>query len=163
MVWITPKTDWVSSDKINTYDFNRIVNNLLYLQSEIENIQSNSELPGEKAITDYPFASMLNDIENELERINRVTYNFNIGTKKTYTANGHPFDYNELNRIEGATLKIHNVYLSQLANGKHLSFTLGGTNIFDCPRGISIGSNEVMGNRLVFRLGEEKGGYLEDE
>lgn len=158
MSWITPKTNWVASDFVNTSDFSRITGNLEHLKTLIKNVST--VLPSEQTINDYPFARKLNAIEQALEQINLNSYAFDIGDTKTYVANGHPFDYQELNRIESATAKIYYVYLNQLELSRHLSFRLGNTRMFDCPRQTTQSANaDVMGNRLAFELGEERGEY----
>lgn len=127
MAWITPKTDWVASDKILYTDINRIIGNLAYLKTlseQLYNCQIGS-LPVSQTRADKPFASKLNAIETVLEQINLNTYAFNIGTTKTYVANGHPFDYNELNRIESATLKLYETIQAEIKALPKLAFALG--------------------------------------
>lgn len=137
MAWITPKTDWVSSDKILYTDFNRITGNLAYIQELSDKLYSYtiSSLPDAQTRADKPYASKLNAIETVLEQINLNTYAFNIGETQTYVANGHPFDYNELNRIESWTLRIYETLIAQQNAKRHLAFRLGSERTFDVPRG----------------------------
>ena len=127
MAWNTPKTDWVASDKILFTDFNRITGNLAYLKTLSEQVYSYqiSSLPDAQTREDKPYASKLNAIETVLEQINLNTYDFNIGNTKTYVANGHPFDYNELNRIESATLKLYETLSAEIGAMPRLAFVLG--------------------------------------
>ena len=127
MAWITPKTNWVADDKIWVADFNRITGNLAYLKNLSEKLYSYNidTLPDTQARTDFPYASKLNAIEKVLEQINLNTYAFDIGTTKTYVANGHPFDYNELNRIESATLKLYKTVQSEIRALPRLAMVLG--------------------------------------
>lgn len=157
MAWQTPKTNWQATDYINYEDYNRIQGNLKHIADEFNLlIQSYTQQDED----DFPYADKWNIAENNLEQINQLTYEFEIGSKKQFMANDKYIDYIELNRLESATAKIHYVYLNQLENGKHLAFRLGGTKIFDCPRGTTLSANaDVMGNRLAFELGEERGEY----
>lgn len=127
MSWQAPKTDWVASDRIWVADFNRITGNLAYLKTLSEQLYEYeiSSLPGTQARTDKPYASKLNAIETVLEQINLNTYAFDIGETQTYVANGHPFDYNELNRIESATLKLHNTVQAEIRALPRLAMVLG--------------------------------------
>ena len=127
MAWITPKTDWGASDKILYTDFNRITGNLAYLKTLSEQLYEYEigTLPESQTRADKPYASKLNAIETVLEQINLNTYAFNIGDTQTYIANGHPFDYNELNRIESATLKLYETIQAEIRGLPRLALVLG--------------------------------------
>lgn len=127
MAWITPKTNWVSTDKIFVADFNRITGNLAYLKTLSEQIYAYTidTLPDTQTRSDFPYASELNAIETVLDQINTNTYSFNIGETQTYVANGHPFDYNELNRIESATLKLYETMQAEIRGLPRLALVLG--------------------------------------
>lgn len=157
MAWITPKTNWLPTDYINTEDYSRILGNLKHLANlfniAVQEYQTQN-------IDDLPYPNKWNIAEDNLEKINQLTYDFEIGAKKQFMVNQSYIDYIELNRLESATAKIYYVYYNQLENGRHLAFRLGGTKIFDCPRGATNSANaDVMGNRLAFELGEERGEY----
>ena len=157
MAWITPKTTWLPTDYINTEDYNRIQGNLKHIADEFSLVIQDYE---SQNISDLPYAEKWNIAEDNLEQINQLTYDFEVGAKKHFMANQSYIDYVELNRLEKAIAKIHYVYLNQLENGKHLAFKLGGTKIFDCPRGTTVSADaDVMGNRLAFEIGEERGEY----
>lgn len=154
-MWIEPKTNWVASDTISSSDFNRITGNLAHLKRLsliVYKNTNNNTLPDNQNKSDYPFASKLNAIEQMLEKININTYDFSIGDTKTYVANGHPFDYNELNRIESATLKLYLTLKSEDELKRHLWFILGNTRMFDVPRSTRRPFNKHLG----FRLGQDK-------
>ena len=128
MAWITPKTDWVATDPITYVDYNRIINNLKYIQDLCKSMYNqlvNTNLGADQIESDVPYADMLNNIENCLDNINRVSYNFNIGRKKSYSANRPYIDYNELNRVESVTLTLYEWLDAQKVNIPTLSFTLG--------------------------------------
>ena len=158
-MWITPKINWVATDHINSHDYNRIQGNLKHIADEFSLLIAEYE---NQDYTQLPHPEKWNIAEDNLELINQLTYDFEIGAKKEFRINTPYIDYQELNRIESATLKIQNVYLNILTTSRHLAFRLNGTKIFDCPRNISGANADVMGNRLQFRLGEERGEYDDD-
>lgn len=138
MAWTTPKTDWAATDKVNAADYNRWKNNLAYIRDfayELFGDFSTVTLYDDKTRTFVPLASELNALETILDQINVATYNLAIGTKQTYYVNHHPLDYNEMNRIEGMTLKIHLTLLAHKNAKRHLAFRLGSDRTFDVPRG----------------------------
>lgn len=160
MAWITPKTTWQPTDHINTEDYNRIQGNLAHL-ANIFNIVVQSYQS--QSYTDLPYADKWNIAEDNLDEINRLTYEFDIGAKKHFLDNHNYIDYEELNRLEQAIDKIYNVYVVNMSLARHLAFRLGNTRMFDCPRGHSVNANaDVMGNRFDFELGEERGEYSDD-
>lgn len=110
--WTTPKTNWTSSDNFSYVDYNRIKNNLTYINDKL-----NEDYPEKAVIIDlgedytynknyYP--SKFNAFEETLESFTRIGVDINIGEKKTFTGNGVFIDYNELNRIEKCCLKWYN-------------------------------------------------------
>ena len=127
MAWITPKTDWVATDPITYVDYNRIVNNLKYIQELCTKLYklSITNLGSDQTENDIPYADMLNNIEICLTNINQASYNFNIGREKTFSANSPYIDYNELNRVEYATLQLCEWLETQKRSLPTLSFTLG--------------------------------------
>ena len=127
MAWITPKTDWVATDPITYVDYNRIVNNLKYIQELCTKLYklSITNLGSDQTENDIPYADMLNNIEICLTNINQASYNFNIGREKTFSANSPYIDYNELNRVESVTLTLYEWLDAQKVNIPTLSFTLG--------------------------------------
>jgi hypothetical protein len=125
--WVTPKTNWVSTDYFNISDYKRIVGNIEYLK-DLVNKLFNSEtklnsIPAEKQYTSMIYADEINTIEANLEKIN--VYAFNIGSKKTYHENDYTPDFNEFNRIESAILKLYKTANSQSQLRRHLAFRLG--------------------------------------
>lgn len=102
--WITPKTDWVKTDSFTYTDYNRIKNNLTYL-----NDLFNSLAP-EKAVEfdfgeDYTYANnydvdIFNMFEECLQSFTRIGSDVNIGEFKVHRGNSQFLDYDDLNRIE---------------------------------------------------------------
>lgn len=130
MAWIEPKIDWKSSDYFNAVDYNRIINNLKHLRDDAEVLFKSLELSSsgnEKGYNSDIYASEINEIENDLETINLNTYNFAIGEKTLYKANGKTILYSEFNRIENAMLKLHAMMQIHKESLPRLAFSLRGS------------------------------------
>lgn len=156
MAWNKPKTNWVATDKIDSHDYNRIAGNLEYMAEKLNIIVEQSQLQGYDSL---PYFDKWNLAENNLEIINKLSYDFSIGSKKQFKTGDNYIDYKELNRLESAILRIHNVYMNQQELARHFAFTLGGTRMFDVPRRNQSADANVMGYRMSFRLGTKKGVY----
>lgn len=131
--WIDPKTDWTEDDFFNIEDYNRIRNNLLYLNDKCNEHfppEFTIDLGEEKTITDYYYASEFNAFEDCLESINNRSYKYDIGLKRLYTPLGLFIDYTELNRIERACLRLFNMF-EQIENGRRTAFRANGTDFVD--------------------------------
>ena len=63
--------------------------------------------------------------ESNLEEIARNSYGKDYGEKQTFYPNGMFIKYDELNRIESATLDIYNMLMAQEAGLRKIPFTLG--------------------------------------
>lgn len=144
--WITPKTDWSASysetglfigDFFNVTDYNRIKNNLLYLRDLANQLIYNmpeitvgpdKHLPNNSNPdfdNDNYFADEFNIIEDALKTIDDAIGWIDFGEKQTFYDNGRFIDADELNRIEGASLRLYELLINSI-NGKHrLSFRLG--------------------------------------
>lgn len=126
--WQTPKTDWTAETFINISDLQRIVGNIEYIKEMSEmifNAYDIEEMNKDKSYNSQWYASDVNKIENNLEKINRMTYNLDIGDKMQFADNGRYIDYNELNRIENASLKLYETMKTQIEILSRLSFRLG--------------------------------------
>ena len=133
MEWIEPKTDWTSESYFNAYDYNRITSNITYLYGLLSTLflgVDSSVIGEEKNVYSLIYAREINEIEEKLSELNNLTYNLNIGQKMEYMDNGRTMDYNELNRIEKACLKIYKTMVSHKDSLKRLSFVLGGQKGF---------------------------------
>lgn len=141
MAWATPKTDWKSTYSGTTYtgdyfsyvDMNRIRDNLAYLTSIAEQLYTTKwsiGLPETKVVNNKPYAYQINALEARLHEMNSQTVKASIGKQKTYFDNGRFLDATELNRIESATLTLHDLLLEQAAGRTVLGFTLGLTGPF---------------------------------
>ena len=133
MEWIEPKTDWTSESYFNADDYNRITSNITYLYDLLSTLflgVDSSIIGEEKNAYSLIYAREINEIEEKLSELNSLTYNLNIGQQMEYMDNGRTMDYNELNRIEEACLKIYKTMVSHKDSLKRLSFVLGGQKGF---------------------------------
>ena len=108
--WITPKTDWTNTTKFVYTDYNRIRNNLLYINDKI-----NTDYPSKaqdldlgNAKTGYTneyYPSEFTAFEDALESFTRIGQDVNIGTRSYYKGNGEFISFDALNRLESCCLK----------------------------------------------------------
>ncbi len=109
-VWITPKTDWAKTDQFTYQDYNRIRNNLLYINDKL-----NTNYPSKKIILDLGddktgynndyYASEFVAFEKALDSFTRIGRNVNIGAKSNFKGNESFADADALNRIEKSCLR----------------------------------------------------------
>lgn len=129
MIWIKPKTDWVSTDRFNIEDYNRIKGNLEYLHrkaTEITKLFDILDMGSDKDnYADYFYASEFNLFEQNLEIINQNILSQDYGTAQVFFDNGPFIQWEELNRIESATLSMKDILDLQAAGLRRLSFRLG--------------------------------------
>lgn len=128
MAWINPKTNWTSASFVNASDYNRIINNIAYIKAYADDLFANLSdvLLGEnKTYLSLIYANEINAIETAISTLNLETYNIDIGDTRLYMPNEHTPDYNELNRIENATLRLYETMVLHKANLIKLDFKLG--------------------------------------
>lgn len=157
--WTTPKTDWVATDYFKAEDYNRIMNNILFLKDLATNLFGQFDIDpmdGNKTYTDIPYARNINDIENNLDAINQHTYNLPIGTKMNYVSNGNVPLFTEYNRIESSMLLLYTWFMTNGAITPHIAFTLGNAKIKGIKR-TKYDKNEVIAYRFGIDLGLERG------
>ena len=129
MAWITPKTNWASSDYFNIEDYNRIKNNLEWLQEMINQTYpsiSISAMGADKTYSDYIYADEFNLFETNLDSMKSWIVPLGIESGILYSENAPTPNYTELNRIESATLKMYENLSGQIVGRPMLSFTLNG-------------------------------------
>lgn len=129
MAWITPKTNWVSTDYFNVVDYNRIIGNINYLKTFAEELfKALDTLPmgDEKTYVSMIYAREMNVIESNLDTINTNTYDFDIGETQTFQANKSTPLWSEFNRIESACLLLYNTMTAHKNALPRLALTLGG-------------------------------------
>lgn len=111
MAFITPKTDWEATDPLTYVDFNRIKNNLEYL-NEIYNelfepyvIDFGADMTSTQLFNN---ADVWNKFEDCIEHFQRSGIVHEIGERSYYKSNGRLPNYTQLNRIEQLTLEYSN-------------------------------------------------------
>lgn len=106
MPWVTPKTDWQSTDYINFGDFNRIEGNILevatYLASLGYNVGSITSVTN-RTNASFDYISSINRIETNLNSLVQAYY-IPPGwqTRKTWFVT-MGFSNNDANRLENNT------------------------------------------------------------
>lgn len=129
MAWQTPKTNWISSDRFNISDYNRIKNNIKFLEElgrEVYQFFSLSDMGDDKtSYAGYWTPAEFNLFESNLEVIKQNFPDSNIGTRKTFFENGPFIDREELNRIESALLAYYNMASLQRGTIPRLAVRLG--------------------------------------
>lgn len=128
-IWKQPKTDWKSMDKFNWRDYNRIKNNLTWLHEKACELYKHFPIDdmGED-IRDYRTyweVRFFNAWENNLETINQNMFYQNYGQKQRFFENGVFIKWNELNRIESAILRMHDILESQENGIRKIPFRFG--------------------------------------
>lgn len=128
-LWHTPKTNWVSTDRFNFVDYNRIKNNLVYLHQFAVSLWSEFYISdmGED-ITEYTAfwdVDIFNLFESNLELINQNIFTQDFGVSQRFFENGVFIKWDELNRIEGAILSMNDLLERQKAGLRKLSIRLG--------------------------------------
>lgn len=139
--WITPKTDWngyvdsngdYQGDRFNSTDYNRIKNNIQYLRDMAVEMYAEFSISAltDKGTADYPYADEINTIETNLETVAENTFHKDYGRKMIFSDNAAFIDFNELNRIESATLDLYNQLSNQHNGRRMLKFMLGPREVF---------------------------------
>ena len=127
-MWIQPKTNWTKDDYFNATDFNRIKNNLVSLRDIANKMYKDfdiTSLGSDKTYKDYFYADEINTIEDNFEKINRLTINVGYGEKPIYRDNGYIMTFEELNRLERAMLDLYGKLTNQAEGMRRLTFNLG--------------------------------------
>lgn len=128
-LWHTPKTNWKATDRFNYVDYNRIKNNLTYLYELAQEVYKQFSIVDMGAdIEDYTgwfTAAAFNAFESNLETINKNIFTQDYGVSQRFFDNGQFIKWDELNRIESATLQMNDLLERQKATLRKLPFRLG--------------------------------------
>ena len=128
-MWKDPKTDWSESDYFNYEDYNRIKNNIAYLQGVALTLYADvsmKEMGSDKAsYADFPYADEFNSLEDNLDSLMNDTFAFADTDKKMWIDNGRTPSYEDLNRLESSCLAFYNGYTTQKLTQQRLSIVLG--------------------------------------
>lgn len=127
--WQPPKIDWMPDDYFGYLDYNRIKNNIFFLNRFMRFLFLLFEIEDMGEDKDYEsmiYAREFNVIENNLQIINQKTYRFEIGEKKVWHPNRATPTYKDFNRIENICLKLYKQAKVDYDAMQSLAFTLGG-------------------------------------
>lgn len=128
-MWIEPKTDWVSTDKINYSDYNRIKNNIAYLRELALTVYTDfswQDMGVDKTSNvQYPYADEFNALEDNLESLRQNTFLFDDSDPKQWYQNQRGPSYEDFNRLERACLLFKEGFESQKSMKRRLPFRLG--------------------------------------
>jgi len=137
MAWITPKTNWYgktdpegiyTGDRFNAMDFNRIKNNLEYLWELAIKLYKSftiNLLGIDRTPADYFYADEINKLEENLNVINDNTLKRSYGFSPVYADNESTMDFNELNRLEGAILDLHDRLTNEFEGRRMFTWNFG--------------------------------------
>lgn len=127
--WHTPKVNWTAVDRFNIEDYNRIKNNLVYLQERASELWKPFEIEDMGAdieeYTAYWPVEVFNMWERNLETVNQIILTQDYGFSQQFFENGPFIQYGELNRIESAILNMKDILDRQEAGLRRLSFRSG--------------------------------------
>lgn len=128
-IWKPPKTDWKPTDKFNWIDYNRIKNNLTWLHKKACELYKTFSIEdmGDDiySYSEYWKVEFFNAWEENLEIINKNMFFQNYGQKQRFFENGVFVQWNELNRIEDAILRMHDILESQESGIRRIPFRFG--------------------------------------
>jgi len=121
MAWVTPKTDWVSSDYYNFADLNRVENNANEIAALIATFTNPITLDSvntSRDNTSIEFYDSLNRIENNILAF-AIYLPLVWVTPKTNWASLSNFDYSDANRLEGNLLALYNMINNIIAEFRY--------------------------------------------
>lgn len=129
-MWQQPKTDWQIGEFFNIGDYNRIKGNINEIRTQAIVLFPDfdfEEMGSDKTYRDYTFyADEINRFEENLEKICVGTFSFPIGEKKTFSENAPFIQWEELNRIESACLKLYQNFKNGADSRPMLEYMLNG-------------------------------------
>jgi len=137
VAWQTPKTDWKVTydangnylgDYFNAEDYQRIKGNLQALRELASELNVNVTLPviPDITATSLFYETVINALERAIDAIANATVGRHWFETKTWYGNNPAPLAEDLNRIEGACLRLYKWIPIQAAARKKLAFTLGG-------------------------------------
>lgn len=129
MAWITPRTNWTPTSYFNIEDYNRIKGNLEHLNGMVNQVYPNmtiTSMGADKTYSDYIYADEFNLFETNLVLMRNWIVNLGIGDAVIYSDNAPTPNYDELNRIESAMLKMYENLYGEINGRPMMQFTLNG-------------------------------------
>lgn len=138
MAWITPKTDWESSDYFNIEDYNRIAGNLEYIRAfrwKFVKILNYIKMGRKTTHYDYLMPDEVNNFQENLHFINDRSYQLDLGDDTTYVKDGNTPTYEQWNRLETFTENIHDMLVEDNPQLGRLQMKFGN---LDSMKGIRV-------------------------
>ncbi|MCQ2770328.1 MAG: hypothetical protein MJ236_00815 [Clostridia bacterium] len=130
MEWIQPKTNWVSTDKFNIEDFNRIRNNILYIHQYTNEMSKefNIDSMGDEITSFESFwnVDFFNAFENNIDLLNSHLLSEQYGLKMTFRENAPFIKSDELNRLEKAIERMGKIVQGYIKAKYRYPLRLGG-------------------------------------
>lgn len=117
-----------TGDRFNASDFNRIKNNLTFLRDMAIKLYKEFSLVSlgdDRVPGDYFYADEINQLEENLETLNTNTLRMSYGSAPVYNDNGTTMDFNELNRLEGATLDLYDRLTNESEGRRMFTWNFG--------------------------------------
>lgn len=157
--WITPKTDWKSTDRFNLSDYSRIKGNMEYIRARSEGILTPYNFEEMSQVTAYTAIWNVDDFnrfERNLSYLQKSVPSLDFGTSQTFYENGRFIGASELNRIESALFESNELISRQYFGLRRLVVRLGNWQIndfsFHTPH-----PKEPDWYRFDFRFGNKRG------
>lgn len=129
MPWQTPKTSWAAADEFRLApDYERIKNNLLYLQTWAAQLTQASLLQpmADYQISGLPYAEFFNRVEQNLATLATVIYPRPDYETRSFLLGGRVWDWRDLDRIESMALQLYQDLAALAAAQRKCKFKLGG-------------------------------------
>lgn len=129
--WQEPKTNWDKTDRFNVDDYNRIKNNINWIHEKATMLYKTFGIVAMgDDITEYTAywnAEKFNAFEQNLETINANIYTKDYGESQSFFANAPFIKWDELNRIESASLSMKQILDNIEAGLPRLAIRLGAS------------------------------------
>lgn len=127
--WHPPNVNWKKGDRFNIQDYNRIKNNLEYLNERASKLYKQFNIedmgPDKETYRVHFYAWEFNKFEHNLDTINKHIFTQDYGPDVRFFDNGPFIDWKELNRLEGAILQMNEILDNLEAGLAQFSFRLG--------------------------------------
>lgn len=130
MAWVTPKTDWKSTDSFDLDpDYARIRGNILHLAGMARRLYPAVPLAdmADYTIADIPCADFFAALDGNADALLDGCFRpRRVGRGREYAANGRIWDADDLIRIESALAALYDILRAQENTRPALAFTMGG-------------------------------------
>lgn len=133
MAWITPITNWDTTNYYNFGDLNRVESNTNEIATLIGTFQTTPSLVGVKtnwANTDVPNKNDLSRVESNIQILKDATATpLTWQTPKTTWASLDKFDYTDANRLENNLLNLYNMTNGIIASFQYCGAIYSGQTV----------------------------------